>query len=159
MSYADDVDIDPDSLDVEWLNHPRLMMRYCRKSAEAHREMDLAKECLDLARATLNQAIRTDPKAYGITAEKVTEASINAAILMHADYQAASTVFINSKFENDVAAAAVRAFDHRKSALENLVRLHGQAYFAGPSVPRNLHDERLLKDKSAQGKVQIRRGS
>ena len=159
MTYSDDINIDEESLDVEWLGHARLMMKYCRKAAEAHREMDLAKERLDLARATLDQAIRTDPKAYGVTAEKVTEASINAAILMHADYQAASTAYIDAKFENNVAADAVRAFDHRKSALENLVRLHGQQYFAGPSVPRNLHEERQMRDKAVQSKVQMRRGA
>jgi hypothetical protein len=156
MSYGDDINIDEDGLDVEWINHSRLMMKYCRKAAEAHRDMDLAKERLDLARATLDQAIRSDPKAYGITAEKPTEASINAAILMNVDYQTASTAYIDAKFENNVANDAVRAFDHRKSALENLVRLHGQSYFAGPAIPRNLHDERLLKDKTAQAKVQMK---
>ena len=156
MSYGDDVDIDENSLDVAWLEHARLMMKYCRKAAEAHRDMDLAKERLDLTRAQLDQAIRAEA---GQGEKKMTEASVNAAILMHPEYQAASTAYIDSKFENDVAAAAVRAFDHRKSALENLVRLHGASYFAGPSVPRNLHEERQLKDKAAQGKVQMRRGS
>ena len=35
---------------------------------------------LDLARATLDQAIRSDPKAYGVTAEKITEAAVGDAI-------------------------------------------------------------------------------
>lgn len=159
MSYADDVDIDEDALDVCWLEHPRLMMKYSRKAAEAHRTMDLAKEKLDLVYAQLDQAVRSNPKAYDITAEKPTEGAIKAAILTHVDYQIVSTAYIDSKFENAVAAKAVEAFEHRKSALENLVRLHGQQYFAGPSVPRNLHEERQLRDKAAQSKVQMRRGA
>ena len=156
MNYEQDIVIDEQSLDAEWLDQPDRMFRYCRHAAEPQRDMDLAKERLDLTRAQLDQAIRAEA---GQGEKKMTEASVNAAILMHPEYQAASTAYIDSKFENGVAAAAVCAFDHRKSALENLVRLHGASYFAGPSVPRNLHEERQLKDKAAQGKVQMRRGS
>jgi hypothetical protein len=35
----------------------------------------------------------------------------------------------------------------RKAALENLVQLHGQNYFAGPKVPRNLSKERDEKEE------------
>jgi len=33
----------------------------------------------------------------------------------------------------------------RKDALENLVRLHGQQYFAGPKMPRDVQWERQQK--------------
>ena len=45
----------------------------------------------------------------------------------------------------------------RKAALENLVQLHGQSYFAGPSVARNLQKERERKiEKRKQANTRIR---
>jgi hypothetical protein len=51
----------------------------------------------------------------------------------------------------------------RKAALENLVQLHGQQYFAGPKMPRDLKEE-IRKHKEAQersvevnSKVRLRR--
>ena len=46
-----------------------------------------------------------------------------------------------AQYELEVMGAAVRALDQKKSALENLVRLQGQNYFAGPSVPRTIGAE------------------
>ena len=42
-----------------------------------------------------------------------------------------------SNFRGKVGSDARR----QKTALENLVKLHGQQYFAGPSVPRDLSKE------------------
>ena len=63
------------------------------------------------------------------------EKSIEAAVTTAPDYQMANQEYIERKYEHDIATGVVRAFDHRKAALENLVRLHANQYFAGPSVP------------------------
>jgi hypothetical protein len=52
-----------------------------------------------------------------------------------------------------MAQAAVNAFEQRKSALENLVRLFGQSYFAGPKMPRDLHWEKEEKEKSVNSGI------
>ena len=41
----------------------------------------------------------------------------------------------------------------RKKSLENLVILHGQQYFAGPKMPRNISEEREIKQKSVNEKI------
>lgn len=159
MSYEDDIKIDEQALDVEWLDQAQRMVKYCRIAAEAHRDMDFAKEELDAVRARLDQAIRADPDAYGLSPGArgaVTEGSIQSAILLDDDYRKSSKVYMNLKYENDVAASVVRAFDHRKSALENLVRLHGQSYFAGPSIPRDLAEERRRRDVEVQARIGAR---
>ena len=49
----------------------------------------------------------------------------------------------------------LKAFEQRKDALENLVRLHGQQYFAGPKIPRDLPSEmekRTNKNKEVNKK-------
>ena len=51
------------------------------------------------------------------------------------------------------------AIDQKKSALENLVKLHGQMYFAGPSIPRDLDKEweKREKEKRVSDGIQARR--
>jgi hypothetical protein len=157
MSYEQDIVTDETSLDVEWLDQPVRMGKYCKLAAAAHRDMDLAKENLEFVRATLKRAIGAAPAEYGVVAgpRGITEGSIDAAIQVHAEYQEASRAYIDAKYEDGVARGVVKAFEDRKSQLENLVRLHGQSYFAGPSVPRNLSEERARRDQSAQRRVRI----
>jgi hypothetical protein len=119
------------------------MMKYAQISASARKTLDEAKEELEFVRAELDKAIRSNPDRYDI--DKITEAVVIATITIHKDYQKASSVLINAKYENDMAYGAVKAIDARKDALENLVRLHGQQYFAGPKVPRDLSFEAQQK--------------
>jgi hypothetical protein len=146
MNYEKDMQIDESALDVEWLDQASLMMKYARNAANTRRDMDQAKEALDYVKARLDSEIRTDPDKFGITA-KVTEATILNTILNQQDYKNANTRFIEAKYEADIAQGAVRAVDARKDALENLVRLHGQQYFAGPKVQRDLSWERAERQK------------
>lgn len=157
MSYEDDILIDETALDVEWLNQPRRMEDYCKLAAEARRSLDLAAEELEFVRATLERAVRLNPSDYGVTpgVRGITEDGIKAAIQVHPEYKSASKRHIDAKYESEVAIGAVRAFDQRKVALENLVRLHGQSYFAGPAVPRDLPAERAKLDRTAQRRVRI----
>lgn len=138
--YENDIRIDETALDVEWLEQPSLMMKYARTSSHARMILDQKKEALELVKAELDREIRTNPSRFGI--EKVTEAVVTAAIISHADYKEASDALISAKFESDIAQGALKAFDARKDALENLVKLHGMQYFAGPKMPRDLSQER-----------------
>ena len=155
VSYEDDIAIDEQALDVEWLTQSQKMMKYCKMAAEAQRALNLAKENVDFVYATVNRAVRNDPESYGVAAGSrgITEDSIKSAIQVHPEYQAATKEYIDAKYEAEVASGAVRAFDQRKSALENLVRLCGQNYFAGPQVPRDLADERRMRDAAVQERV------
>lgn len=145
MNYEADIQIDDNSLDLEWLDQPSLMLKYARVSAQTRRILDEAKQNLDVVRAELDKDIRENPDDYGIA--KVTEGSITSAINTSDDYKKAFKAFLDAKYEADMAGGAVRAFDARKDALENLVRLHGQQYFAGPKIPRDLAWERKEKEK------------
>ena len=46
-SYIEDMSIQPDELDVEWLEQPKLMVKYSALLAEAKERRDLMKEELD----------------------------------------------------------------------------------------------------------------
>jgi hypothetical protein len=155
QTYETDIEIDESALDVEWVGHASLMLRYTRTAAESHKEMNLAKARLDYVKARLDKEIRENPDAYGL-GTRITEGSISSAIRLSDDFEEANHGLIEKEFEYEVAAGVVRSFDHRKSALENLVRLHGQSYFSGPTVPRDLVDER---SKRANRHIRFQRRS
>lgn len=140
MDYQKDIIIDETSLDVEWLEQPRLMLKYAQHASKMRMELDKTKQDLDICKATCDKEIRSNPEKFEI--EKITETAIANAILIHPDYKKDYETYLTAKYECDMAQAAVNAFEQRKSALENLVRLFGQQYFAGPAMPRDIKWEK-----------------
>lgn len=138
--YERDVHIDETALDVAWLEQAGLTRKYAKLAANASYDLDVAKQELDSIRARMDTDIRTDPDAYGL--KKATNEAVINLILQSEDYKEAEKALFSARYELNMAQGAVRAMGDRKAALENLVRLHGQQYFAGPVVPRDLTKER-----------------
>jgi hypothetical protein len=148
MKYEDDMRIDESALDVECLDQANLMLKYTTLQAELQREEEQIREELDLKRAELDKYIRSDPDDYDI--DKITEAVVNNTIIKDPGYKKINQEYIDAKFENNVAKGAVRAIAARKDMLERLILLHGQQYFAGPKMPRDLSFEAKAKHDRAQ---------
>ena len=84
--------IDPDSLDVEWLNQPNLFYKYSdaldtatqiRNELKTH--LENLKEHLEFVKSALELKIRQNPEAFEL--EKVKESSIKAAVTINPDHQ------------------------------------------------------------------------
>ena len=157
INYEQDIRIDPNSLDVEWLEQPGLMRKYTIHSALMEKTKDEAKEKLDLMKAQIELNIRENPEKYGLA--KITEAAVQSTVLLQEEYQEAAREYNDAKYEHNIAVGAVRSIDQRKTALENLVKLLGTSYFAGPKAPRDLHQEYLehQERKNSNTKVKISR--
>ena len=151
MNYEEDIRIDETALDIEWLEQPALMLKYARHAAEMLRAHDRKKEKLSVMEAQIDLAIRENPKEYGL--EKIVEAAVKNVIIQQDQYIELKEELLEASYELKMAEKAVQAFSQRKDALENLVRLHGQQYFAGPKVPRDLVWEREEKQKQADKAV------
>jgi hypothetical protein len=139
MNFESDVKIDESCLDIEWLQQPLKMIRYCKYLADCRKELDLKKEKLDVIKAQLDSSIRKRPEYYNI--DKLTESAIQNTILLQDEYKEASDEYLEAKYNYDIAQAVVKAMEQRRDALENLVKLFGLQYFAGPKEPRNLTQE------------------
>lgn len=139
LNYQQDTSIDEQALDVEWLRQAELMRKYASHAATTKQYMDELKERVDVEKAQLDLDIRKDPAKYGI--DKVTESVVQSAILIQPTYKELQDRYRGARYENDIAIAAVRAIDQKKTALENLVRLLTASYFAGPSAPRDISKE------------------
>jgi hypothetical protein len=154
MNYEDDLRIDESALDVEWLDQPSLMFKFAKSAAAAQREMDEAKEAIDVVKAELDLDIRNNPEKYDLA--KITEGAITNTILTQEKYKEALAFYNQKKFEYNVIKGATNAVDARKTALENLVKLHGQQYFAGPKIPRDLSFEWEQREKQKKSNQVIR---
>lgn len=148
MDYAKEIVIDDQALDIEWLEQPSKMLKATAYQAQCREDMDIATQELDVVKAELDKDIRTNPENYDIV--KITEAVVTNAIMTQPEYEEAHLLLLKAKYEHEVAKGVVTAFSQRKDALENLVRLHGQNYFAGPRIPRNLREEIEAKQESSK---------
>lgn len=157
MNFEKDSRIDESSLDIEWLEQPSLMMRYAIFLGNCISDYERAKENVELVKATIGKKIRDKPSKY-FGDGKATEAGILWAITVQDEYQEALDDMMNKRHQMEIAKIAVKAIEQRKDALENLVRLYGQQYFAGPKVPRNISNERekrIENRKKANNKVRL----
>ena len=147
--YEQDLFIDDTSLDIEWLEQPSKMLKYTTIQAKAKKEVDRLNEKLAVCKAKLDKEIRDDPDKFDLP--KVTEPLIFSTIVVQKKYRAIVAELIEAKYEKEMAVGAVSSMDHKKIALENLSRLVGINYFAGPRTPRDLPKEvskRQAQDRS-----------
>ena len=151
-SYLDDIKIEGDALDLEWLHHPQKYMKWAEKAAQAEDRVKLAKEKLEVTDAKIDKEIRTTSQ------EKVTEKAIANAIALDERHQEALQKLNDALYESNLYSAAVKAMEHRKAALENLAKLWVGSYFSGPSAPRDiLRAEKQKDDKNVKGRDEARK--
>lgn len=132
---ADVLSIDRDRLDDEWRKQAEVYGKWCLKLADKKAELDIAESKLDVVVAELDYAIRKAPDRYNIA--KVSEPAIKLAIRAQEQHQKATARVNRLKHEVATIDAYVRALDHKKKALENLVVLWMHDYFAEPRLPKN----------------------
>ena len=157
MNYELDIEIDDSALDVEWLHQPALALKYGVYLAECRQTLQQAEETVKLIRAELIKKANDDSDRYLGKGVKPTGANIESYYRNHRRHKEAKEEWVKAQFEVNVAEVAYKEISTaRKAALQNLVELHGQNYFAGPSVPRDLTYENLQKEKQKSSNKKIR---
>ena len=147
MNYEDDIRIDETALDIEWLEQASLAMRYGQHYAECRRKLVEIEEKIKVIRAELIAEANEDPQRC-CNKDKPNAADIEAFYRNHKRHKRAKEQWVEAQYELDMAEIAKNEISFtRKATLENLVRLHGQQYFAGPQVPRDLASERQFRQK------------
>ena len=154
LNYANDVSIDESALDVEWLRQPTLVRLYNQEVAERKRQLARLSEEFGVLKAELTRKINTNPEKYGLA--KATVDTVNSTIVIQEEYQDLRNQIIESEYELEMAIGGSRAMDHKKTALENLVKLFGQNYFAGPALPRDISKEWLESEEKHQSNSRVK---
>lgn len=156
--YKNDMRIDENALDVEWLRQGDLEAEYIQKVSEARKERDWAWEELKTKRSELIMEVNSDPEGCCDKA-KPNAADIEAYYRTHEDYKEIKKDLIEAEDVLKVSEDMKDAIHFtRTKALENLVRLFSEEYFAGPRIPRNIGDENAKRETRKQTTKKIGKG-
>jgi hypothetical protein len=150
-NYQRDVQIEVNSLDLEWVRHPHKFMYYSETAAKANDIVRRMKNDLELIDAKLDKEFRESMEG------KVTEGAVKAKITEDERHLQALMNYNDSLYHAELCAAAVKAMEHKKVALQNLVQLLSASYFAGPKVPRDLKKEIKIEEEGIEKQKELAR--
>lgn len=153
LDYEHDIMIDETALDVEWLEQAPLAIKYAKQVVELREEVRRLKELKKLTRSELILEANKYPEKC-CHKQKPNANDIEAYYRSHENYldvidelnDAISELEFAEDIKNEISFT-------RKAALENLVVLHGQQYFAGPRTPRNITEERKKRSKEVAANI------
>lgn len=138
-NYDSDLKIDKHHLDEEFLQQPRLFMKWTKIAARAKKEMDEAQERLKILRSELILEYKSEYKA-------ATNPQIEAYYRTDKRYIDAKQELIDAEFNMNVMNDAKYAFIQRKTSLEYLYKQWADEYYSDPRNPENV-------DKSAIDRI------
>lgn len=136
VRFQNDIVLDPTKLDLAAATQGETFFYWAQQMVAARKAMDRAKINVELVENTLAKECRKNPTKHGL--DKVTEGAISAAVKTNGKYLGAVDEFVKCKADHQLLEVAVSAMEQRKRMIGDLITLHGQQYFAGPSVPRDL---------------------
>ena len=161
MRFEELIEIDPLALDKEWRDQPKLFLMVAQQLAEMRAMLDNEKEQLSFLIGKTALDFRMNPEAHDLPqgSRGVTDSTVTAALDTDLDILTKKEEVRKVQEAHDKTKAAVEAFDERKYALQGLVSLHGQSYFATPSEPKDLKPGagQELRDKQRTARVRRRR--
>lgn len=128
--------IDPEALDVESVRHADLYFKWAERSVEAQIELEFLALDLDVLKGRLQMECREYPDRFNV--KNITETAIKSAVESCPPYVDAFKKYLAAKGEKLMLEKAETAMEVRKRMLDNLIKLFGQEYFAGPAAPRDL---------------------
>ena len=129
------LEIDKYSLDDEWVEQPSRYFYWAEKYASAVRDRDLKMKELEVMKAEVDRDIMANPDKYVLP--KVTEGAVSALLSLDESIKKLELELIDLKREVNILSAAKDAFDQRRAALENEVRLWTALYYSDPYTKSN----------------------
>jgi len=159
--FQDDLQIDPEQLDVVAATQAETFFKWAERYIEAESATGRAKSRLEAIEARISLECRKSPGEYGL--EKVTDAGIKQVVLRQEKYKTALEAYHETLKTSRWLEEARWAMEQRKRMIEVLVTLHGQKYYAGPSTPRDLvsaykENQQKREERTTQRQKEVARG-
>ncbi len=173
LTFEEEIDINIYKLHEELRDQPKLYSKYAKpyamSIANAKRKEEQVKLIkienkaeLDAAKASMDMEIRNNPEKFG--AKKHTETAISSIIANSKDFQDLSKKLndklkkgvqehIDSIEEMELLLAAVNTFNHRKTSLENEVKLLIGGFYSEPKIEKE--NKKEIKEKSDRKRKSI----
>ena len=148
--------LEPDinRLDVEWVGQAKLFFHWSEKLRKAKKRLERAERDFRLVQSDIDLKVRRKPKKYGLDVDAKEKAIANV-VLQQPKYQVAQKVVFKKQDRVNILKNVVSSLDQRKKALEKLVDLHGQQYFATPRASEQSKDavDEMLKASARKRRV------
>lgn len=147
--------INPNRLDVELIRQPSLYHEHADRLADAKLELDEAESKLDVIKAEVTLDIYERPGVYDL--EKATKDTVEATLTKNKRVMEARKGVFQARHAVEILTSVVKALDQKKRALEGLVSLHGQDYFAEPrisgDIKRKVDDDAKRRHRRPLGRT------
>lgn len=119
-------------LPEECSGQPKLLRYWSRQWAAAKKKVTEAENKVKVVRAEVRTSIRANPAAYGM--EKVTIDTVDDALEMDVEYQAAKQAVATAQYDADLLESNVLALKSRDYQLSNMNELLKLGQIPGPRV-------------------------
>lgn len=131
LDFEKDISINKYKLDEECLSHAGIYARYLTAQAEADTAVSRAKDNLELVKAERYDAIKA---AFEKKNVKTTIPMMEKAVSSDEEVVAAKNELREAEDVLSKLTVAVKAFEHRRSELDNLVKLYCAGYYSTPAA-------------------------
>ena len=143
FDFEKDLSINKYRLDEECLSHSSLYFKYAEAQQEAKNRVSRAKNNLELVQSERNLAIREELTKKET---KYTESMVDKLVAADELVIKAKNKLFNVESVYAKLSVAVQAFEHRKSELDNLVKLYCSGYYSlpingGTGVRKSVNDQ------------------
>jgi hypothetical protein len=128
--FAEMVAINKYKLDEECLRHASDYYYIAEKLAQARAQADAVADRLSVVLAEANIKVRREAELSGL---KVTEGLVASHVEISSDVISCRVALQEAKATQYSLDAGVKAWEHRKSQLDNLVQLFIRAYYSNPA--------------------------
>lgn len=129
LDFEKDISINKFRLDEECLSHSGIYARYLSAQADADTAVSRAKDNLELVKSERYDAIKAGFEKRGI---KFTIPMLEKAVTGDEEVVEAKNKLREAEDVFAKLTVAVKAFEHRKSELDNLVKLYCAGYYSIP---------------------------
>ena len=146
LNFDQDLGIDKYRLDQECVTHSQLYYRYSEMTASAKNQVGVLADDLKLRMSEANIEIRN---RFTKNEMKFTEAVITAEVEKDKTVIKAKEELREAELNLARLQAGVSAFEHRKSQLDNIVKLYCAGYFSVPNgsgKPRESVNEQVSRE-------------
>lgn len=147
LDFEKDISINKYRLDEECLSHAGIYARYLSAQADADTAVSRAKDNLELVKSERYDVIKAGFDKKGV---KTTIPMLDKALASDEEVVEAKNTLRKAEDVLAKLTVAVKAFEHRRSELDNLVKLYCAGYYSMPagneSGSRQTANEQVSKD-------------
>lgn len=135
VSTGDDfLSVDLDNLDLDCQEHAKLVRTWGRALAAASAKAKEARNKARVVQADLRALVRANPQNYGIEpgSRGLTVDQVDDFVESSREYQQAKREVLLAEQQEDLIKTNTVALRERGERIADLVKLHGQMYWAAP---------------------------